>query len=314
MPEIASESESYLAADESIVSASPTHLALVHHKPEADAPATQTQKPERAPRERRGGAYDDQLAWLIQCGDASLGARGTLAGVISQIERGSVGGTGNLDASGSYTHPYTDLQLGLGLSGIGDVERHRHLSAAWALLPAATRARLTKRYSAPRAAYRADQGYGARDRYVEGSDGRTGQHQATRTGTHLALGEYAGLAFEVCENPALLFIACVEPSPVRKGKINQSEQARRAKVVREALARAHAVDAEDHAEWFAAKARVPALRTMKERTGRDRSVGPAAGPQQVGRAARSGRALRPDSAVWGEVAKAIGATRAVAAE
>jgi hypothetical protein len=262
-----------------------THLHLVK------APSSITPKAERVGRERRAGGYDPQLEWLILSGDAALGARGTLAGVVSQIERGSVGGTGNLDGGGCYKHPYTDLQIGQGTDGIGEVELHRHLSAAWALLRPATRARLSRRYSAPRAEYRSDHGFGAKDRYVEGSDGRSGQHSPTRTGTTDPLGEYAGLAFELCDNPGLLLIACVEPSPVKNKKINKAEQARRAAVVKEALRRAHAADTADHAEWFAAKAQVPALRTMRDRTGRDRSQ-VTIGQVQVGRAARSGRALR----------------------
>lgn len=271
-------------------------------------------KPERAPRERRGGGFDPQLEWLIRAGDAAMGARGTLAGVVSQIERGSVGGTGNLDAGGCYTHPYTDLQIGQGTDGIGEVELHRHLSAAWRLLSAADHETLCRRYTAPRAAYRSDQGYGAKDRYVEGSDGRTGQHAPTRTGTADPLGEYAGLAFALCDNPAQLLIACVEPSPVRKGKINVSEQSRRAKVVKEALARAHAADSDAHARWFAAKAQVPALRTMRDRTGRDRTQ-VTIGQVQVGRAARSGRVSRMSEAAFQEaMARGMAAASAVAAE
>jgi hypothetical protein len=297
-----------VASDES--SAAPTpHLAAV---PSVEAP--RVRKTERVGRERRGGGFDPQLEWLIRSGDAAMGARGTLAGVVSQIERGSVGGTGNLDAGGCYKHPYTDLQLGQGTDGIGEVELHRHLSAAWRLVRQATRHRLTRRYSAPRAAYRADEGFGAKDRYVEGSDGRTGQHNPTRTGTKDVLGEYAGLAFELCDNPAQLLIACVDPSPMRKGKIHTAEQNRRAKVVKEALARAHAVDAEDHAEWFAAKMSVPALRTMKDRTGRDRSQ-VTIGQVQVGRATRSGRLARMSESAFQEaMARGLEAAAAVAAE
>jgi hypothetical protein len=307
MSKISSATELESVVSESSSAASTQHLALV------PAPESITAKAERVGRERRAGGYDPQLEWLILSGDAALGARGTLAGVVSQIERGSVGGTGNLDEGGCYKHPYTDLQLGQGTDGIGEVELHRHLSAAWSLVRAATRARLTRRYSAPRAAYRSDQGFGAKDRFVEGSDGRSGQHNPTRTGTKDPLGEYAGLAFELCDNPAQLLIACVEPAPVKNKKINKSEQARRAAVVKEALRRAHAADTEDHAEWFAAKARVPALRTMRDRTGRDRSQ-LTTGQVQVGRATRSGRLARMSDAAFKEAMERGMAAAAAAAE
>ncbi len=269
------------------------------------APAPRQEK--RAPRSARAGGYDPQLEWLILCGDAAMGASGTLAGVVSQIERGSVGGTGNLDAAGSYKHPYTDLQIGGGASGIGEVELHRHLSAALSLVRPATRERLRRRYSAPRAAYRADAGFGARDRYVEGSDGRAGQHNLTRTGTEDLLKEYAGLAFELCDNPGQLLIACIEPSPVKNKKINKSEQARRAKIVREALARAHAADTEDHAEWFAAKARVPGLRSQKDRTGREHGqvTAGALGVRKTPAERGPRRLLRTEAECWDKVGQTI---------
>jgi len=261
-------------------------------------PAAEAPKESR-PRRAREGGYDPQLEWLIRFADADLGARGTLAGVVSQIERGSVGGTGNLDENGCFKHPYTDLQLGQGVSGIGDVEKHRHLMAAWRQVPAHIQNRLCLRYSAPRAQYRADEGFGAKDKYVQGSDARVGQHQPTRTGVYDMLKEYAGLAFELCADPALLFLACIEPRPVRKGKINQAETKRRSAAVTEALGRARVVDSADHEVWFAAKRTVPALRSFKERTGRDRCH-LTTGVQQVGRAARSGRAMRTGDAAFAE--------------
>lgn len=255
----------------------------------AQFPAEATKK---TARPARAGAYCSQLEWLILCGDAAMGASGTLAGVVSQIERGSVGGSGRLDRAGSYVHPYTDLQMGVGSSAIGEVELHRHLSAAWSLLPPALRRRLTLRYSAPRAEFRADHGFGAKDRFVEGSDGRTGQHAPTRTGIDpdSEFGQYAALAFDLADNPAQLLIALVEPDPVRKGKTNKSEQVRRRALVKECLRRAQAVDAEDHAAWYAAKAQVPALRSFKDRVGRERTVTPIDTPRRP-RAPRSGRLL-----------------------
>jgi hypothetical protein len=232
-----------------------------------------------------------------------MGASGTLAGVVSQIERGSVGGTGNLDGAGSYKHHFTDMQLGVGVLGIGEIELHRHLMAAWRLVPAATQNTLCKRYSAPRAQYRADQGFGAKDRYVEGSDGRVGQHDPTRTGsntnTNEGLGVYAALAFELCDDAAQLFVACVEPAPVRKGKINRSEQARRAKLVREALNRAHAADAEAHDIWFATKRAVPGLRSFQDRTGRARCQ-LTTEPRQGGQGRRGGVLMRMSEAAFAE--------------
>jgi len=279
----------------------------------APANAATERKPARS---KRAGAYCFLLEWLILCGDAAMGMIGTLAGVVSQIERGSVGGSGRLDRVGSYIHPYTDLQLGVGAAAIGDVELHRHLSAAWGIVRPATRRRLTLRYSAPRAEYRADHGFGAKDRYVEGSDGRTGQHAPTRTGIDpdTEFGQYAALAFELCDNPAQLLIALVEPNPIRKGKTNKAEQKRRQALVQECLRRAQVVDAEDHAEWYAAKARVPALRTFEQRIGRKRTEMPKdATPRPKTR--RNGRLLTmSDSELASMVDGALAAGAAVAAE
>jgi len=298
MSELQAVTELISVTSESVALA-PT-LALV---PPLAVAALREPPKERRPRRSIEGNYCEQLEWLLLCGDAAMGARGTLAGVVSQIERGSVGGTSNLDEAGTFKHGYTDQQLGTGILGIGEVELHRHLMAAWRLVPAAVQNTLCKRYSAPRAQYRADQGFGAKDRYVEGSDGRVGQHDPTRTGsnanTNEGLGVYAALAFELCDDAVQLFVACVEPAPVRKGKINRSEQVRRAKLVREALNRAHGADADAHDIWFAAKRAVPGLRSFQDRTGRARSR-LVEGVPQVGRAARSGRAMRTGDAAFAE--------------
>lgn len=232
---------------------------------------------------RTDGGYDPQLEWLIQSGDAALGASGTLAGVVSQIERGSVGGSGRLDAAGTFQHPYTDLQLGAGVDGIGEVELHRYAMAAWRLVSPAAQFRLCRRYSAVKAQFRSDSGFGAKDRWVDGSDHREGQHGMQRFSVEDHLGAFAALALELCPDPIKLVIACMEPDPVRKGKTDKSEKKRRAALVEECLHRAHEADHADHAEWFAAKARVPALRTFKDRTGRERNQSAAAAGLSYGR-------------------------------
>lgn len=134
--------------------------------------------------------------WLMQA-DAVLGARGTLASTISQLEAGGAGSGGNLGEDGLFVHPYTDLQLGTGKCVRGDVERCRWLGRAWFACSVETRSLLLARHLAPRAAHRSDEGYGAWDRHVEGSDGKAGRHGATRTGIESQLGELANVALAV---------------------------------------------------------------------------------------------------------------------
>lgn len=290
------------------VAATPT-LTLLVEKAAAKPPR------DKSHRSAPAGAFDDQLEWLIRFADAALGASGTLAGVVNQIERGSVGGSGRLDATGAYIQPYTDLQIGTGVSAIGEVEIHRWLMSAWSLVPPRHQMMLCRRYSAPPAQFRSDEGFGAKDKYVVGSDGRSGQHNPTRTGTEAQLGQHAALALELCDDPIQLLIACMEPSPIRKGKTNKAESNRRRALIRECLRRAHEADVEAHAAWFAAKGTVPALRTNKIRTGREHNNTPVIGEKlQVGRAARSGRALRMSDPAFREAMNGALATAGLAAE
>lgn len=231
-------------------------------------------KPKRIRLERTD--HDPDLEWFLGSSESAMGAKGTLAGVIGQCERGSVGGSGTLDGVGSYIHPYTDQQLGFGRWVSGDVERHRWLSAAWHALTSRSRTILLCRYSAASAELREDEGYGARDRFVEGSDRREGQHGRGRTGT-IRLQEVAGLAFMLADNPGALLLACREPDPVhvRKGLVvvNRALQAQRARVRSEAIKAARAVSLEAHAEWFESKAGADPMRTMGQRTGRGSKPG-----------------------------------------
>jgi hypothetical protein len=75
----------------------------------------------------------------------ALGEKGTLGGIIAQLERGGAGG------GMPNTDPYKDAQVGWGRNGetIGLVEAHRWLNTAWLALthgePAASCSRATLR-------------------------------------------------------------------------------------------------------------------------------------------------------------------------
>ncbi len=229
-----------------------------------------------AQKTKRVTDHDSDLEWFLGCSESAMGAKGTLSGVVAQCERGSVGGSGTLDASGSYSHPYSDQQLGFGRWVSGDVERHRWLSSAWHALSREIQSVLMARYASPPAEFREDAGYGARDRWVEGSDRHDGEHGLARTGVS-RLQEVASLAFVLCDNPAALLLACREPDPVqvRKGVIvvNRTLQAQRTKVRAEALKLARAASEAAHAEWFESKAGADPMRNMMQRVGRGSKPG-----------------------------------------
>lgn len=237
-------------------------------------------KGDRAPK---AVASDPDLEWLVQSGDSALGARGTLAGIISQIERGSVGGSSGLDAAGCYSHNFTEKQLGrmgYGQAGIGDIERHRWLIAAWHRLPAALRGVLLVRYNAPRAEFRSDGGFGPKDKWVEGGDARPGSLPSHRTGVEALLGEFAGLCFAMVDDATKLLLACQDPQPHLKRKdgntvvnkdgtvaINRSLEAERRKTRSEILKLARAADQEAHRCWAEEKARGAGPRKRVDRIG-----------------------------------------------
>ena len=229
--------------------------------------------------EQKSREHDADLEWFLGCSESALGARGTLAGVVGQCERGSVGGSGALDGAGSYIHPYTDQQLGFGRWVSGDVERHRWLASAWHALSARSRTILERCYAAVPAELREDEGYGARDRFVEGSDRREGQHGLGRTGV-CRLQEVSALAFMLTDSPGAHLLACREPDPVhiRKGLVvtNRTLQAQRTKVRAEAMKLARQVSQEAHAEWFESKTNADPMRNMLQRVGRGSKPGNAA--------------------------------------
>ncbi len=263
------------------------------------APSTHHRR-RRQPR-KSAPDFDPDLEWFIGCGEAALGARGTLAGVISQCERGSVGGSGTLDAAGSYEHPYTDQQLGFGRVVNGEVERHRWLATAWHATTEKTRNVLLARYTPEAAEFRSDEGFGAQERYLEHEDpwgpapvqplGKRGkpvqvrqhearvarwersrqrvQSQARRTNIAMQLGELAGLALMLADNPATLMVACHDPDPMqlRKGEtvVNRSLQGQRHKTISEALAVALEASLAAHREWRESKDGADPMRTNRER-------------------------------------------------
>lgn len=213
---------------------------------------------------------DFDLEWFLLQGAVAMRERGTIAGVINQLECGGPSEGGNLDATGAYVHPFTDQQLGTGRCIMGDIERHRWLSAAWFGCSEQTRKLLQLRHTAPRAASRSDSGYGARDRWVEGSDHREGADGLTRTGTDSHLGVLAGLAIQLAPEPDKLLVACFQPEPLhrsgkRVGTVNREEADRRRKLIRDAKARADAAMQPAWAEWFESKAGADPMRRNSER-------------------------------------------------
>lgn len=213
--------------------------------------------------------------WLLQA-DSVMGARSTLAGTINQLEAGGAGGGGNLGEDGMYVHPYTDLQLGTGRCVRGDVERCRWLGQAWFACSETTRGLLMLRHMAPRALFRSDEGYGARDRHVEGSDGKAGRHGATRTGVESQLGELATVAFEVYENPAELLQAChgYSGDAGKPGSTVTGKQAGYGRTIRRARRVAEKALEPAWAEWFESKENADPMRLPRER----RSILPAHQP------------------------------------
>lgn len=220
--------------------------------------------PKTRPWKGRVASVDPHLEWLLECSESALGKRGTMGAVIAQGEAGTVGGTSRLDMSGSFIHPVTDQQLGLGGFG-GDVERHRWLWAAWRTVSVVSRNVLLTYLSQPRAEFRSDAGYGARTKWVEGSDQATGEHAHSRTGVESTLGEFAGLAFALTREPARLLLACREPAPMRKGKPMVEEAKRRRKAVADAIRASRAALDKAHREWLEKKELADPMRADRER-------------------------------------------------
>lgn len=237
---------------------------------------------------QRNATFDPDLEFLLMCGASTMGERGTLGGIVSVLEAGGAT-VGKLDSAGSYIHPYTDIQLGTGGLG-GDIERVRWLSTAWFACSEGNRKLLLLAHQAPSGEFRSDSGYGAKDRWVKGSDHREGQHGQFRTGVDAHLGQpvvstdeagvrfgIAALAVRLAPDPAKLLLACYEPEPLHKagkraGTVNREEADRRRKLIREAKRRAEEAVAPAWAEWLESKAAADPVRRDRDR----RAVLPAA--------------------------------------
>ena len=115
--------------------------------------------------------------------------------------------------------------------------------------------------------FRSDEGFGARDRHVDGSDGKAGRHGAHRTGVEAQLGELANVAMTVYENPAELLQAChgysgdaAKPNATVTGK-----QAGYGRTIRRARRVAEAALQPAWAEWFESKENADPMRLPRER-------------------------------------------------
>ena len=207
--------------------------------------------------------HDPDLAWFLTCGGSAMGERGTLGGIVAALEHGGhAGGTPNTDL-------YSDQQVGWGKFTYGDIERHRWLTEAWRAISEESQGTLLARYTAPRARFRGDEGYGARDRYVEGSDHSVTTGKGTRAGA-LLLGDLAGLAFALTDKPEQLFLACTEPSPIKLDKlgnatINRELEKGRRQLRNRALKAAEAASAAAHVEWAESKAGADPMRRRSDR-------------------------------------------------
>lgn len=207
-------------------------------------------------KRQKSEAHDSDLEWFIVCGDAAMGARGTLGGTIAVLEHGrQFTGIPN-------TELYSDQHVGWHKTVVGLVEKHRWLSAAWFLLKPQTQADLLACYNAPPAAFRSDEGFGAKDscprvediernRAIETSK-PTAFHN--RRGTEAGLGRFGALALRTCKDPAALLIACLDP---KRGKAP--------KVIKQAFESARVRAVEAHAEWDEAKAKAQQPRADRER-------------------------------------------------
>jgi hypothetical protein len=238
--------------------------------------------PEASKRRKLVG-IDPDLVSFLECGGYWLGEKGTLGGIIAQLERGGVGG------GMPNTDPYKDAQVGWGRNGdtIGLVEKHRWLSTAWLALTHESQRVLLARCAPPPAEFRSDEGYGARDKYVEGSHpvgprpiqaiGKRGkpikQKQfeaqlerweraasrisaaASRTSVDAELGEFATLAIMLCPTPDKLLQACSSPN---KGNRELRETAIKVAKAASELA---------HAEWLESKTGADPARTRAQRVG-----------------------------------------------
>lgn len=188
-------------------------------------------------------AFDADLEWLLVAGDSAMGERGSLGGVIAQLEHG-----GPFTGVPS-TDLYSDQQVGFGHTVIGLVERHRWLSGAWVKLPRLTQGRLAMCYQAPRAEHRGDS--------LTGS----------RSGAEAQLGRYAALAFHLTDEPGELLQACREP---QKGKHGRT--------IGRALRKAKEAAVAAHAEWTVAKGDAGRPRTKRERVVTARAFVPGSDP------------------------------------
>jgi hypothetical protein len=249
-----------------------------HHRTQRrDADRVWTGVPDQA-RQRRSG-LDEDLAWFLECGGAALGERGTLGGIVSALEHGGhSGGVPNTDL-------YTDQQIGWARHVYGDIEKHRWLTTAWLAVSVESQRTLLARYMPPPAEFRSDEGYGARDRFVEGAHpsgprpvqpiGKKGKPirekqfraqlarwqraadrigaAARRTSVEATLGEFATLAVMLCANPGKLLVACRDPNKGNK------------ELRTEALKAAQLASEKAHTEWAESKAGADKMRRRSER-------------------------------------------------
>lgn len=203
---------------------------------------------ERRRGNRKSETFDEDLEWFLVAGSSAMRERGTLGAVINVLELGGVdrGGVPNTDL-------YSDAQVGFGKHVVGEIERYRWLSWLWLALDRKTQAVLLACYVAPRAEFRADAGFGARDTSPRVEETKRGGVQSNAYGRHgesgppgasEAFGELAGLVFWSAERPERITAALWALRERDKG--GRHADARRLlkaelKAAREAATEAHKV-------------------------------------------------------------------------
>jgi hypothetical protein len=195
--------------------------------------------PEASKRRKRTG-IDPDLVLFLECGGYWLGEKGTLGGIIAQLERGGAGG------GMPNTDPYKDAQVGWGRNGetIGLVEKHRWLNTAWLALthqsqrillarcapppPSSARTKATApATSTSRTHTRSGRGPFSRSASAASPSSASSSRRssarwerdasrisaaASRTSVEAELGEFATLAIMLCPTPDKLLQACSSPN------------------------------------------------------------------------------------------------------
>jgi len=217
-------------------------------------------------RQRSEAFWCADLEWFLVAGSSAMRERGTLGAVVNVLELGGVdrGGVPNTDL-------YSDAQVGFGKHVVGEIERYRWLAGLWHQLPRETQGTLLACYVAPRAEFRADAGFGARDASPRVEETKRGGVRAPAYGRHgesgppgatEAFGELAGLVFWSSPHPERITAALW----ALRERDKSGRHAAARKLLKGELSAARAAATEAHAVWREKKTGRP--RKPRERVAR----------------------------------------------